>query len=277
MSLSKIEIESIALQLHQLRKQCGTTEPFSKSKPFSQLDAYAIQKAGIDLRINDSEVITGFKMGLTSEAKMKQMGLATPIFGVLTESMQVQSTLDVKNAPGKPSPYSLIHPKIEPEIAFLVTKDIDRPLTFSEVPSYFGQVTTALEILDSRYVGFKYFSLDDVIADNASSSHFSINPNWRSTSEYVPATSPKDLKSVSLRFLEDSSQLALGLGSEILGHPFYSLVELTKLATMHGYKITKGMTVLSGAITASAPIKLGSNYSVDADSNLGTFNLKISN
>ncbi|NDB18469.1 MAG: 4-oxalocrotonate decarboxylase, partial [Actinobacteria bacterium] len=106
-------------------------------------------------------------MGLTSEAKRRQMGLKDAIFGVLTDRMALSET----------TPYRLnhqIHPKAEPEIALRLSRDFSGEHSADSAWACVDQVAPAIEVLDSRFVGFKYFSLADVIADNASSSQFLI-------------------------------------------------------------------------------------------------------
>ena len=104
-------------------------------------------------------------MGLTSEAKRKQMDLDSPLYGELTDKMQVQNGGTYK-LDGQ------IHPKIEPEIAFLISKELSGIVTREQVLEATSEVYACMEILDSRYKQFKYFSMEDVISDNSSSSQF---------------------------------------------------------------------------------------------------------
>jgi 2-oxo-3-hexenedioate decarboxylase len=105
------------------------------------------------------------KMGLTSEAKRKQMNLDSPVYGVLTDRMQVP-------AGGVFRLRGFIHPKIEPEIAFRTSRELRGKISREEALDACSSAMAAMEILDSRYVDFKYFSLPDVVADNSSSCMF---------------------------------------------------------------------------------------------------------
>src|SRR5665647_1633705 len=111
-------------------------------------------------------------MGLTSEGKRKQMNLDAPLYGVLTNVMKVEN-LGVYHLKGS------IHPKIEPEIAFYINRELKGEVTRDEVLNACEAICPALEILDSRYEGFKYFSMEDVISDNSSSSHFILGPKFK--------------------------------------------------------------------------------------------------
>src|SRR5437868_1013190 len=123
---------------------------------FSRSEAYAIQELQLKACLQSQETQVGWKMGLTSEAKRRQMNLDSPLYGFLTNQMQI--------ADGGVFPLEgSIHPKIEPEIAFLTNKDLSGTVTREQVLAACGGIASALEILDSRYTEFKYFSMEDVI------------------------------------------------------------------------------------------------------------------
>ncbi|MBY0316491.1 MAG: 2-oxopent-4-enoate hydratase, partial [Bdellovibrionales bacterium] len=109
-------VAELSFQLYRARKEAEEQEPLTLSHKELDLPmAYEIQGHGIELRRKDGEKIIGYKMGLTSKAKMEQMGLHQPIFGVLTDKMQVSQKGEFSLA-GK------IHPKAEPEIFFVTHK-----------------------------------------------------------------------------------------------------------------------------------------------------------
>ena len=160
------EIKKWGDYLHQARKASGEVDYIKKQvESLSVEEAYQIQDSGIQSRVDDGENVIALKMGLTSEAKRKQMNLFSAIYGVLTDKMQVTDQYALEGS---------IHPKIEPEIAFYVSKDLNKDSSEDEIRAACTKIAPALEILDSRFKSFKYFSLEDVIADNASSSHFSL-------------------------------------------------------------------------------------------------------
>jgi len=142
------------------------TNQISASQVISIKDAYEIQKLSIQRRINRAEDLMGYKLGFTSKAKMEQMGVHSVIWGRLTSSMELKTGQEMNLS-------EFIHPRVEPEIAFLISKDISSELSMDEIKDHVDQVAGALEIIDSRYENFK-FSLEDVIADNCSSSAYKI-------------------------------------------------------------------------------------------------------
>ena len=115
-------------------------------------------------RVERTGRVCGLKVGFTSKAKMIQMGVDQVIFGRLTSDMQIQNS-------GRMSVAQAIHPRIEPEIAFRLAQDVDYVLSPESALSTVDAIAPAMEIIDSRYKDFK-FTLQDVIADNSSSSHF---------------------------------------------------------------------------------------------------------
>src|SRR5690606_32872038 len=156
----------IAQTLDQAAKNTQAVPQMAAEYNITLKDAYEIQREAIKLREQRGEKITGYKLGFTSKAKMEQMGVHDLIWGILTDEMEIlpNSSVD-KNR--------WIHPRVEPEIAFRVSKDIDRPLALDELPDYLDGMAAALEIIDSRYENFK-FSLEDVVADNCSSTGYVI-------------------------------------------------------------------------------------------------------
>ena len=79
--------------------------------------AYAVQTALLQRRLDLGERLVGLKMGLTSKAKMAQMGVDEVIWGRLTDVMRVPDggTVDVAD---------FIHPRVEPEVAFLLDRHL---------------------------------------------------------------------------------------------------------------------------------------------------------
>jgi 2-oxo-3-hexenedioate decarboxylase len=239
----------LATLLHEARLEGREMRRLTEAHPtLTARDAYLIQAEGIRLREKAGERGVGFKMGLTSEAKRKQMGLHEAIFGVLTNRMQLWAN----------TPYRLagqIHPKAEPEIAFRLGRDLSGLLTPDQAWECVDQVAPAIEVLDSRYVGFKYFSLPDVIADNASSSQFLIGNGLCKPSHW------RELESWNLGFfsLKDSHKalLAEAQGKEISGSPIQSLVDLARLLHEQGRIAPVGSWVLLGAATPATPLHSG--------------------
>ncbi|MBW8486494.1 2-keto-4-pentenoate hydratase [Actinomadura parmotrematis] len=201
--------------------------------------AYAVQRAGIDLRVGRGERVTGVKMGFTSRAKMAQMGVDDVIWGLLTDAMPAEGALDTGTR---------IHPRVEPEIAFLIGREVTSPLA---VEAAVDGVAVGFEVLDSRYAGFS-FALPDVIADNASASGYGVGAWHR----------PRDLANTGLLLEIDGRAVATGSAAAILGDPYRSLRAAARLAAAAGVALQPGMVVLAGAATAAVPLPAGAHVRV---------------
>lgn len=217
------------------------------AKPVSQMaedvgmaleQAYDIQKLLLEKRIEAGEKLTGYKLGFTSKAKMKQMGVNDLIWGFLTDTMEIN--------PDSETPFSkYIHPRAEPEIAFKVKADITSQIEYNEISNYIESFAVAVEIIDSRYKNFK-FSLEDVVADNCSSTGYCIG-EWH---PLVP-----DLNDLELNLIFDDEVIQQGKTEAILDNPYASIVELSRLATESGLILKAGQVILAGAATAAEWIK----------------------
>jgi 2-oxo-3-hexenedioate decarboxylase len=218
---------------------------------FSRSDAYSIQELQMKACLSSGETQVGWKMGLTSEAKRRQMNLDSPLYGFLTNKMQV--------ADGGVFPLEgSIHPKIEPEIAFLINKDLSGAVTREQVLAACGGVASALEILDSRYTEFKYFSMEDVIADNSSSSDFVVGP-WVKDFKNI------DLVNLKMEMIIDDKVVQTGTSKDISGDPVESVVQLCALLAERGQVLKSGSIVLAGAATAAEMLKPGMQVSLKVE------------
>ena len=119
-------------------------------------------------------------------------------------------------------------------------------------------ICSCLEILDSRYDQFKYFSMEDVIADNSSSSHFILGP-WLNDFKHL------NLKELQMKMLVDNEIAESGLSKEISGDPVVSIIEQCRLLALRGRKLTAGTFVLAGAATAAVALKANSHIELQID------------
>jgi 2-oxo-3-hexenedioate decarboxylase len=236
--------KSISDKLTQARLTGAPIAQFGDSfKSFSEADAYTIQELGIQERLARGERLIGIKMGLTSEAKRKQMDLHSPLYGELTDVMEVA-------VGGAYSLAGTIHPKIEPEIAFKIGRELSGEVTREEVLEACVGVCAAMEILDSRYEHFKYFSLEEVIADNSSSSHFVLGP-------WVSDVKRLDLINLKLAMSVNGEVAHEGVSSAISGDPVVSVIQLCELLARRGRVCPAGSIILAGAATAAVALEAG--------------------
>ncbi|MFG2196418.1 2-keto-4-pentenoate hydratase [Streptomyces sp. NPDC048639] len=218
--------------------------PLTDTAPLGVDDAYGVQRMTLERRRARGETVVGVKMGFTSRAKMAQMGVDDLIWGRLTDAMAVEDggVLDTGG---------LIHPRIEPEIAFLLGRPLSGRMSPFRAARSVSAVAVAYEVLDSRYQDFR-FTLPDVIADNASAAAFGIGP-WHD---------PVDVGNLGLLLEIDGRTAETGSTAAVLGHPYRSLAAAARLAEAAGMELEPGWIVLAGAATTAVPLPRGAHVRV---------------
>jgi 2-keto-4-pentenoate hydratase len=209
-------------------------------------DAYEIQLTQIRSLVADGAVIKGHKVGLTSAAMQKLLGVNEPDFGHLLDDFFYLEHM--------PIPVDrFLQPRIEPEIAFVLKKPLRGPgVTVPEALAAIDFVLPALEIVDSRIRDWK-IGLFDTISDNASSGAL------------VLGSTPTDVGAVDLRlsgctFHRNGQIVGTGAGGAVLGSPLNSLVWLANTVGALGTTLEAGHVVLPGSVTAMVPVAPGDTF-----------------
>ncbi|WP_077000109.1 2-oxo-3-hexenedioate decarboxylase [Variovorax sp. KK3] len=206
-------------------------------------DAYAIQDAIRARKQVRGLRIVGLKAGLTSHAKMKQMGVASPVFGFLAEPHALPEGAECKVS-------ELIHPKVEPEIAFVTRRPLKGPgCHIGAVLAATDFVLPGIEVIDSRYRDFK-FDLKSVVADNTSAARFVVGGQARAASEV-------DLRTTGIVLEKNGVPVAFGAGAAVLGHPAAAIAMLANHLGARGEEIPAGTLILSGGITEAVAVEAG--------------------
>jgi 2-oxo-3-hexenedioate decarboxylase len=229
-------IESVAAELLRCEDERIERPPFTDE--WSELDldtGYAIQDLNLRKRLERGEKLIGVKLGLTSRAKQQRMGVHFPFVAWLTDAM----VLPV----GDPVPQSrLIHPRVEPEIVFLMGARLEGPgVTCVQAMSAVDSVWAGAEVIDSRFQDFR-FTAGDVAADNASSAAFVTGPIG------LP---PSDLDlSLEAALVEvDGLVVDSATGAAVQGHPGEALALAANDLARRGHAIEAGWIVLTGGMT----------------------------
>jgi 2-oxo-3-hexenedioate decarboxylase len=221
--------------------------------------AYEAQDVLVSRRTDRGERILGVKLGLTSEAKQRRMGIAAPLTAWLTDAMVLSE--------GDAVPVNtLIHPRIEPEIAFIMEESLRGPgVTRAQALAAVRSVHAGFEIIDSRFRDFS-FALPDVVADNASASLFVIG---------AEPVAPEELDLVAERCeLDiDGEVVDSATGEAVQGHPAEALALAANALAARGHTIDAGSIVLTGGLTDAVSLNPGSQYTASF-ANLGTLTVK---
>lgn len=258
--MDPLKYEVIAESLKQAEMSCVAIDQISKSNPDLQIpDSYKIQLVNIDRELNSGKKITGKKIGLTSLAVQNMLGVNQPDFGHLLNSMEVQNNT-IKRS-------TMLQPKVEGEIAFVLKDDIVGPnATVEDVINATEYVAAAIEIVDSRIANWK-ISIIDTVADNASSGMYVI-----SDKKVDPKTI--DLKNITMDFYKNEEKMNSGVGSAALGDPAFCVAWLANTLWEYGVVLKKGEVVLSGALSAMLVAEAGEEFTASF-SELGDVSVKF--
>jgi 2-oxo-3-hexenedioate decarboxylase len=211
-------------------------------------DAYAIQDEIRRRKEARGQRTAGLKAGLTSFAKMKQMGIATPVFGFVSDYMSRPDGGEIKTS-------ELIHPKVEAEICIVTKAPLRGPgCHLGAVLAATDFVVPGVEIIDSRYRDFK-FDLKSVVADNTSASRFVVGSRMRSIDGL-------DLRTLGVVLEKNGQIVAMAAGAAVLGNPLTAVAMLANHLGARGQEIPAGTFIMTGGITEAIAVQAGDHISV---------------
>ncbi len=249
MALSSKTLDQLARHLHACQREARDTPKITDEHPQMDFDdAYAIQDRILAAKLKGGARVAGYKAGLTSHAKMKQMGVSDPVFGFLVDEFTVADGGEVKVS-------ELIHPKVEPEIAFVTRTELRGPgCNIASVLAASDIVLPGIEVIDSRYRDFK-FDVKSVIADNTSAVRFVVGGHA------VDARSV-DLRTTGIVLEKNGVPVALGAGAAVLGHPAAAVAMLVNHLGRRGKSLPAGSLVLSGGATEAVSVQAGDHVTL---------------
>ncbi len=229
--------------INAMHTRTATTALTGDYGDFDVATAYDLQALVVADRVAQGHQVVGAKLGLTSEAKQKQMNVSESAYGWLTNDMRIE--------PGAPlETTQFIQPRVEAEIAFLLGDDLEgADVGAADVLAATAAVMPAIDVLDSRYAGYS-FTLPDVVADNSSSAGFI-------TGSQLVDPLGIDLRLLGVVLEVNGQVVATAAGAAVLGHPASSVAWLVRALARRGEGLTAGMTVLSGACTAAFAVQPG--------------------
>lgn len=201
-------------------------------------DAYDIQLINVKRALEDGEIISGKKIGLTSKGMQDLLGITEPDYGHLYASTEVQNNGTVN------MDTQAIRPKVEGEIAFVLKESLNGPnVTVEDVYKATDYVCASIEIVDSRIKDWK-IKLVDTIADNGSSSLYVLGDNKVKFDNL-------SLPDIEMTLYRNGEVVNKGTGKDVLGNPAISVAWLANKLYEYGVHLNKGEVILSGAFTAS--------------------------
>ncbi|WP_295681302.1 2-keto-4-pentenoate hydratase [uncultured Nevskia sp.] len=248
--------DSLHLGIAQrLRAAYRTGEPVAPIRdllgPGDVAAAYAIQELNTESWLGTGRRLVGRKIGLTSVAVQKQLGVDQPDFGMLFADMAVCDGEPV--APGR-----VLQAKVEAEIAFVLERDLTvEQATVADLMRSIAYATAAIEIVGSRIANWD-IRLVDTVADNASSGLFVLgNTPYR--------LAGLDLRVCTMQMTRGEETVSTGVGHACLGHPLNAALWLARKMVEVGRPLQAGDIILSGALGPMVAAKSGETFEAQID------------
>ncbi len=243
-----VPIHDIVQQLLHADVHHSPLPPLTETYPgLTPQDAYAVQLAWVAARTAAGARVAGKKIGLTNPKIQEMFGVHEPDYGHLLDVMLVDS--------GGVLPLSsLLQPRVEAEVAFILRRDLQGPgVTREAVLEATECVLPALEIIDSRIRDWK-IALPDTIADNASSGRVVINR----AAARVPTG--LDLAAITMTLERNGVEISRGVSAAVQGHPATAVAWLANKLAEFGVTLKAGELIMSGAITGAFPVSPGDHF-----------------
>lgn len=246
------EAPALADRLWLSRIEGRPCAPLTESSPELTIpNAYRISRMNLERRLRGGERLRGRKIGLTSAAVQRQLGVDQPDFGYLTSAMEISDG-------GKLSQGALLQGKVEGEAAFVMRKDLRGPgIGLAQVQDATESVAVCIEIIDSRIRDWK-IKIQDTIADNASAAFFVLGSRRTRLSEI-------DLKKAKMSLRMNGEIKSTGEGTACLGDPALAVAWLANALGELGDGLSAGDIVLSGAFGPVVPFKPGDRCEVEIE------------
>ncbi|HEX7301612.1 2-keto-4-pentenoate hydratase [Lentzea sp.] len=203
-------------------------------------EAYAVQSRNIKARIAAGARVIGRKIGLTSPAVRRQLGVDQPDFGVLLDDMAFEDGATLPTG-------RLLQPRVEAEVAFVLGADLTTgPFDEQTAGQAVAYAQASLEIVDSRIAKWD-ITFTDTVADNASAGLFVLGTEQTKLADVVT-------RDVSMTLSLNGEQRSAGTGADCLGDPLTALAWLATTAVELGDPLRAGDVVLSGALGPVVPV-----------------------
>jgi 2-keto-4-pentenoate hydratase len=243
MTLTQNTIDAAASRLSNAARTKIACAPVTDLLGPDNVDsAYEVQRQLTKQRLAAGAQIIGRKIGLTSPAVQKQIGVDRPDFGVLFDDMRYED--------GDEIPIDrLLQPKAEAEVAFLLAHDINNAADPASIRAAVALAFPALEIVDSRIADWR-IGITDTVADNASSGVFVIGAQGTALNAFEPCN-------VTMTMHRGNDLVSQGTGHDCLGDPLSALAWLAATAIDVGTPLRAGDLVLSGALGPMVTVAAG--------------------
>ncbi len=195
--------------------------------------------------------LVGWKVGATTPAMQKLLNVPGPCAGAMLASGRFVSPARVKAR-------HYVRIGIECEVAVRLARPIGANATRKEVEAAIATLHPAIEIVDNRYRDFAAMGPATLIADDFFHAGFVLGPEVRDWSRL-------DLASAVGITRSDGVEVQRGKGSDVLGHPFESLIWLANQLATRGDRLEAGQVVMTGSLPLPYWAKAGERLQISID------------
>ncbi|WP_298282580.1 2-keto-4-pentenoate hydratase [Acidocella sp.] len=213
--------------------------------------AYAVQAINTERALSAGRRLVGRKIGLTSVAVQKQLGVDQPDYGMLFADMARGDAEEVALS-------DVLQPKVEAEIAFVLGRDLNSEhLTVADLFRAIEYAVPAVEIVGSRVAKWD-IRITDTIADNASSGLYVLGSRPVRLGDFDP-------RLCGMVMEKAGEPVSVGAGAACLGSPLNAALWLAKMMARVGKPLAAGDTILSGALGPMVAVAPGDVFDVRID------------
>jgi len=229
-------IARCAAVLHDAESSRRPIEPLTNRFPeLTVPEAYRIQQANVERRLERGERVVGHKIGLTARAMQELFGVNEPDYGHLLDTMLHDERVPLDLS-------TLIDPQIEIEPAFVLGSRLQGPnVGIADVLAATEYVCVCFEVIDSRIIDWRV-RLQDTVADNGSSARVVLGA-------FKAAPNTLELDNLETELELDGVVRETGNTSAILGHPANGIAWLANRISEFGLTLDAGHVVLPGTCT----------------------------
>ena len=260
--ISEAQRREAAQTLAAAERDRAAVPPLRETYPdLDAVDAYQIQLLQIRDKLAAGARIRGHKVGLSSKAMQKMIGVDTPDYGHLLDTMFVDEGAVIPAA-------DFCFPRIEIEVAFVLRRELPAPgCSVADVLAATDYVAPSLEIIDSRIEGWN-IRLFDTISDNASSARLVLGGTKTKVEDV-------DLRTIGAVLRKNGEIAETGASGAVLGHPAIAVAWLANTVHSFGVTLGEGHVILPGSCTRAIDVVPGDVIRGDFD-RLGHVSVKFS-
>lgn len=203
---------------------------------------YTVQAINLRSRLELGSSLAGWKIALTNQGGQDRFGVSEPAYGSLLHEMRVEESREISLS-------KLVKPKLEGEIAFILSEDVTAEHRSDEqILDSVSQIAPAFEIADSRIANGPG-NVASLVADNAAAALYCLGEKrpfyWH------------ECKDVDCDLYINEEHHCTGSTNFVLCGPAGSFVWLIRTLLKAGVEIKAGQVILTGTLFNPVEVAAG--------------------